>query len=120
MTGVVTVVCLALVVVVLAVMALRYRADRAVDTGEVVLAGVLELAVLVYVGVRAADLIGGHRTSSTALAVSYLVGIALVMPAAALVGLFERSRWGPVIIAVGALVVAVLFARVHQLWTPGA
>lgn len=119
MVVVATVVALVLALAVVLDAAWCYRRDAAADTREVVIAGALELAVLFYVGVRVVDLAGGHRTSSLALAISYLIGVALVMPAAVLVGLFERSRWGPVIMAVGALVVAVLFARVDQLWTPG-
>ncbi|WP_460605375.1 hypothetical protein [Jatrophihabitans fulvus] len=119
MVLVATVVALVLALAVVVDAAWCYRRDEAADTREVVIAGLLELAVLAYVAVRVVDLAGGHRTSSLALAISYLIGLVLIMPAAVLVGLFERSRWGPVIIAVGAVVVAVLFARVDQLWTPG-
>ncbi len=115
----VTVACLVLALAVVVINGLRYYRDLPADTTELVSAGVLELAVLAYVAVRAVDLAGGHRTESTALAVAYLVGIALVMPVAAFLGLAERSKWGPVVIAVGAVVVAVLLARVDQLWYPG-
>jgi hypothetical protein len=118
MTGIVTIVCLVLALGVVATTGVHALRDRPADTSDVVVAGLLELGVLVYVAVRTVDLAGGHRTSSLVLAVCYLVGIVLVMPVTVLLGLAERSRWGPVVIGVGALVVCVLFARVQQLWTP--
>lgn len=96
----------------------RYWRNRPADTTEVVVAGVFEAGVLFYVVVRVVDLAGGHKTSSLALAIAYLIGVVLVMPVTVLLGLAERSRWGPVIIGVGALVVCVLFARIGQVWTP--
>jgi hypothetical protein len=49
---------------------------------------------------------------------AYLVALILILPIAAALSVAEPSRWGPVILASGALVVCVMFARIHQLWTP--
>lgn len=119
MTAVATIVCLVLALAVVVIAAVRYFRNLPADTAELVAAGVLEAGVFFYVVVRVVDLADGHKTSSLGLAIAYLIGIVLVMPVVVLLGLAERSRWGPVIIGVGALVVAVLFARIDQLWTPG-
>lgn len=112
-----TVVCLVLALGVLVTAGVRALRDQPVAALDLGAAGLLELGVLFYVGVRVADLVGGHRPPSLVLAVVYLVGTALVMPVVAVLGLAERSRWGPVVLAVGAIVVAVLFARIDQVWT---
>ena len=119
MTGIATIVCLVLALATMVGAGVRALRDQAVGRPELVAAGVLELGVLVYVVVRVVDLVGGHRPSSTAIVVVYLVGIALVMPMAGLLALAERSRWGPIVLGVGALVVCVLFARLDQIWSPG-
>jgi hypothetical protein len=116
-TGIATVVCLVLAVGVLAVAGWRAYRDREVERIELLLTGVLEIAVLVYLGFRVADLVGGHHPPSLGILVVYLVGTALLMPVATAFALAERSRWGPVVLAFGALVLCVLFARIDQLWT---
>ena len=118
MTGIATVVCLVLALGVVLVNGVRALRDRPVTTREVGAAGILELGVLFYVVVRVVDLVGGHKPHSMLLAVAYLVGILLVMPVAVALGIAERSKWGPVVVAVGALVVCVLFARIDQVWQP--
>jgi hypothetical protein len=40
------------------------------------------------------------------------------MPVAAALGWAEPSRWGGVVLASGALVTCVMFARINQLWSP--
>jgi hypothetical protein len=43
---------------------------------------------------------------------------ALMVPAAVVVALLERTRYGSVIAGAGSLVLAVLVLRLNQLWTP--
>jgi hypothetical protein len=118
MTGIATVICLVLALGTVLATGLRALRNQGIASSELVAAGLLELGVLFYVGVRIADLIGGHRPHSVALAIAYLFGILLVMPVAAALGLAERSRWGPLVLGAGALVVCVLFARIDQVWMP--
>ncbi len=118
MTGIATIVCLVLALVTVLATGVRALRDQTVDTIELAAAGLLELGVLFYVGVRVADLAGGHRPPSLAIAIAYLIGIVLIMPVTVVLGIAERSRWGPVVLGVGALVVCVLFARIDQVWTP--
>lgn len=118
MTGVVTVICLALAFVTVLVSGVRALRDRAPTRFDLAFTAVIELAVLVYVAVRAIDLAGGHHPDGLGLLIVYLIGIALTMPVTAVLSWVEPSRWGSVVLASGALVVCVLFARINQLWTP--
>lgn len=47
----------------------------------------------------------------------YLVTAAIIPPLAVLWALVERSRWSTVVLGVGALAVAVMAYRMHQIWT---
>ena len=47
---------------------------------------------------------------------AYLVTAALVPPAAVLWGVSDKSRWGTGVGVIGGLVVAVLMARLVQIW----
>jgi phosphotransferase system glucose/maltose/N-acetylglucosamine-specific IIC component len=78
--------------------------------------GVLEVLVLVQVGMVVAKLSGGDRPAGLATLIGYLIATPLVPVAAAVWGLMERSRWGPAVVAVAGLVVAVLMVRLHQIW----
>jgi hypothetical protein len=47
---------------------------------------------------------------------AYLI-VALMVPAAAVFwALLERSRWSTLVLGVGALTVAVMLVRMHQIW----
>lgn len=118
MTGIVTIGCLVLALGTVLVAGVRALRDEPAARAELVGAGLLELGVLVYVVVRVVDLAGGHRPPSLGIVIAYLFGIVLVMPVTVVLGLAERSRWGPIVIGVGAIVVCVLFKRVDQIWTP--
>jgi len=79
--------------------------------------GVLEVLVLVLVGLVVAKLAdGGRPAGGLATLTGYLIAMPIVPVAAAVWGLLERSRWGPAVIAVAGLVVAVLIVRLHQIW----
>jgi hypothetical protein len=117
MTGAATVVCLALALITALVSAVRAVRDRPTTKADLVLAGLTEVAVVVYVAFRVIDLIGGHRTSGLVVVIAYLAGLVLIMPIAAALSWAEPSRWGPVILGSGALVTCVMFARINELWT---
>lgn len=116
MTGIATIVCLVLALVTVVSTGVRALRDRPVATIDLGAAGLLEVGLLAYVVVRIIDLVRGPAPHSVPLAVLYLVGSLLVMPVAALLAIAEKSRWGPIVLAVGALVVCVLFARIDQVW----
>ncbi|MDT0379144.1 hypothetical protein RM572_10245 [Streptomyces sp. DSM 42041] len=62
---------------------------------------------------------GGEPVGGTAVFVAYLVGVLCCVPAVAVVSLSERTRWGSVTVAAGAVVLAVLQARLHEVWGGG-
>lgn len=94
----------------------RHRA-----TGRILVAAVavLEVAVLVQVVIAAVRLAGGggpEATRDIATFIGYLIGVSVVLPATAAWSIVDRSRWGPGVIAVGALVLPVLIVRLQQIW----
>ncbi|CAL9367428.1 hypothetical protein [Streptomyces thermolilacinus] len=78
---------------------------------------VLALAQLVVGVVRLAQ--GGEPDEGTVIFVAYLVGALLSVPAAGFMSLVERSRWGSATVAAGALLLAVLEVRLHDIWWKG-
>lgn len=81
--------------------------------------GVLELLVLIQAGLAVVRLAGGQRPEEFATFVGYLIGVALIPPAAAYLGLAERSRWGSAVIIVAGFAVAVMCGRLLQIWQGG-
>ena len=119
MTGIATIICLALALSIAVVAGVRALLDKPSSRAEIVAAGITEVAVLFYVGLRVADLIGGHHTSgAVAIVIAYLAALVLAMPITAALSWVEPSRWSSVVLGSGALVTCVLFARINQLWTP--
>jgi hypothetical protein len=118
MTGIATIICLALAGLTVLVAGIQALRDRAINYPALVLAGLTEVAVLFYTGVRVADLIGGHHTSNLAIVLAYLFGLVITMPIAVALAWAERTKWGSVTLGAGALIACALFGRINQLWTP--
>ncbi|MGW0391396.1 hypothetical protein ACWDYJ_10950 [Streptomyces sp. NPDC003042] len=80
---------------------------------------VLVLAQLVVGLVR---LSGGEKPDEgTVIFVAYLLGAFAAVPAAGMLSLTERTKWGSVTVAAGAVVLAVLEVRLYDIWgTAGA
>ncbi|EST39619.1 membrane protein [Streptomycetaceae bacterium MP113-05] len=77
----------------------------------------LAVAQLVIGVVRLAT--GSVPAGGTAVFVSYLVGVVCCLPVVGVVSLSERTRWGSITVAAGAVVLAVLQARLHEVWGGG-
>ncbi|QNP62380.1 hypothetical protein [Streptomyces genisteinicus] len=75
---------------------------------------VLALAQLVVGIVQLAR--GEEPSESVAIFLAYLIGAALAVPAAGFLSLGERTRWGSATVAAGAVVLAVLEVRLHDIW----
>ncbi|MFF1409364.1 hypothetical protein ACFVX6_06105 [Streptomyces sp. NPDC058289] len=75
---------------------------------------VLVLAQLVIGLVQLAR--GEKPGQGTVLFLSYLVGAFATIPAAGLLSLSERTKWGSVTVAAGAVVLAVLEVRLYDIW----
>lgn len=50
------------------------------------------------------------------LFVSYLIGAAACVPAAGVLSLTERTRWGSMTVLAGGVVLAVLQVRLYDIW----
>ncbi|MDG4862651.1 hypothetical protein P8605_31395 [Streptomyces sp. T-3] len=59
---------------------------------------------------------GDKPGQGTTIFVAYLIGSAACVPAAGFLSLAERTRWGSVTVAAGALVLAVLEVRLYDIW----
>ncbi|GGZ87706.1 hypothetical protein AB0P12_28275 [Streptomyces subrutilus] len=80
---------------------------------------VLVLAQLVVGLVRLAQ--GGKPDEGAVIFVAYLIGAFAAVPAAGMLSLTERTKWGSVTVAAGAVVLAVLEVRLYDIWgTTGA
>lgn len=82
-------------------------------------AAVLEVMVLVQLVLSIAALASGSGPASAGqlpVFIGYLIGVALVIPAGVAWSAIDRTRWGPAVIAVAALVIPVLIIRLQQIW----
>lgn len=75
---------------------------------------VLALAQLVIGIVQLAR--GERPEQGKAIFIAYLIGAFAAVPAAGFLSLTERTRWGSVTVAAGAVVLAVLEVRLYDIW----
>lgn len=113
---------LATVIIVVALLAAGYALvtalrDRPMGLGHLVALGVVEVLLIAQAVTGFVKLAGDEGPSSTATFVGYLLGVLLVPAAGAGWGVLERSRWGPGVIVVACLAVAVMIVRLNQIWS---
>lgn len=92
--------------------------DRWLDLTHLAGLVLVEIILLVQAVVALVRIAGGDRPVEFGTFIGYLAVAALIVPLAVVLSLMERTRWGSVIAAVAALVVAVLTLRLQQVWTP--
>ncbi|MFI8997891.1 hypothetical protein [Streptomyces sp. NPDC053542] len=81
---------------------------------------IVSLLALVQLVVGIVKLAGGEKPDDgTAIFLAYLIGAAACVPAAGFLSLSERTRWGSVTVAAGAVVLAVLEVRLYDIWGGG-
>ncbi len=98
-----------------------YYTLRDLSADLILLAGALLSAlvwVLLGVVLTLRDLGGGAPPERVTL-YGYLLTAVVMTVGGGWMGLFERSRWGSLVVAVGALVPIVLLMRLHQIWPGG-
>ena len=78
--------------------------------------GLLEIGLVAQLVIGLVRLGGEHPGVNVAAYVGYLVGSLVILPAAFLWSVGERSRAGTGVLLVAVVVVPVLFLRLHQLW----
>ncbi|WP_076258897.1 hypothetical protein [Intrasporangium flavum] len=90
---------------------------RLVDDPVVITALVLEVALLVQlvVGLTKASAIGDGAERATFIA--YLFTVLLVPPATVVIAIKEKTQWAMGVVLGGAFVVAILVARLQQVWS---
>ncbi|WP_416960326.1 hypothetical protein [Streptomyces sp. Agncl-13] len=59
---------------------------------------------------------GEKAEQGTVIFVAYLLGAFATVPAAGLMSLTERTRWGSITVAAGGVVLAVLEVRLYDIW----
>ena len=94
--------------------------DRAAEDGMFVLLGVTELVLLGQLVGGCVALNGTERDVDGTLFVSYLVGVALVLPIGAFWSLAERTRAGTAVVLLAVLTVAALEVRLDAIWAGAA
>lgn len=78
---------------------------------------VVTVLVLAQLVVGLVQLARGEKPGQgTVLFLAYLVGAFAAVPAAGLLSLSERTKWGSVTVAAGAVVLAVLEVRLYDIW----
>lgn len=103
--------------VVLCVVAVVYAVrDRLIDDRLLAVAGLIEvgLLVLLVAGLLGLDHIADNAERATFVA--YLLSLPVIPAGTAFLAIKEKSRWAMGSIAVGAFAVAVMSARLLQIW----
>ncbi|WP_407839988.1 hypothetical protein ACE1OC_32510 [Streptomyces sp. DSM 116496] len=78
---------------------------------------VVTVLVLAQLVIGLVQLSRGEKPGQgTVLFLAYLVGAFATIPAAGFLSLSERTKWGSVTVAAGAVVLAVLEVRLYDIW----
>jgi hypothetical protein len=90
---------------------------RLVDDPLIIVGAAIELALVVQlvVGLGKASAIGDGAERATFIA--YLFTVLLVIPATIVIAVKEKTQWAMAVVLGGALVVAILVARLQQVWS---
>jgi prepilin signal peptidase PulO-like enzyme (type II secretory pathway) len=94
---------------------LRAALDRAPSRADLLATVALGALVTVLVVVAVIDLFGGSRPAEMGTFLGYLVTTAGFAPTALILARMEPTRWGNLILGVGALVLPVLVLRLQQI-----
>ncbi len=112
-----TVVVLATAVLLLAFAGVYAARARLLDDRLLLVAAIVELGVLVQAVVAVAHLgsVPGDG-AETATFAAYAITLPFLPPAAVYLTLKEKTRWSMGVVAVAAFAVAVMTARLQQIW----
>jgi len=106
---------------VLCLVAVYYAVrDRLIDNLVVVLSLLIELGLLVQMGFGLAGVGRIDDGAEQATYIAYLVTLPLIPVGTAFLAIKEKSRWAMGSLAVGAFAVAVMSARLLQIWNTSA
>ena len=80
--------------------------------------GIVEVLLLAQIVMAiVAPALGNSPTGNPLEFWLYLITAAIIPPLAVFWSLVERTRWSTLVLGVGALAVAVMAYRMHQIWT---
>jgi hypothetical protein len=94
---------------------LRSALDRAPSRFDLLAMAALSVLAAVLVVVAAIGLLDGTRPADTATFGGYLVTTIAFAPAALWLAKLEPTRWGSLILGVGAIILPVLVLRLQQI-----
>jgi hypothetical protein len=92
---------------------------RPTTEAQMVVAIVLEAALLVQAVIALIGLAGDRELDEPVTFVAYSLGILLPLPLGFYLARIERTRWGSLSLCFTAVVVAVMTLRLMQLWQAG-
>ncbi|MEV0848859.1 hypothetical protein AB0J21_23815 [Streptomyces sp. NPDC049954] len=96
---------------------LAFARDQSTKDWHFIGMAVVSLLALVQLVVGIVQLARGEKPEQgTVIFVAYLLGAALCVPAAGLMSLTERTRWGSMTVVAGGVVLAVLEVRLYDIW----
>ena len=103
--------------VLLLVVSVAYAArDRLIDDWLLAVVGLVEVGLLVTLVGGLSDLSHITVPAERATFVAYLVSLPVIPVGTAFLAIKEKSRWAMGAISVGAFAVAVMTARLLQIW----
>jgi hypothetical protein len=94
----------------------RLWRDRLIDDPIIVVSAVIELALLVQLVIGLAQSGAIQDGAERATYIAYLFTVLVVLPVTVFIAIKERSRWAMGVVLGGAVVVAILVARILQIW----
>lgn len=94
--------------------------DRLIDDTVLAVAALLELGLLVQLVAGLIGLGEIENTTERATFAAYLISLPVIPIGTALLTIKEKSRWAMGSLAVGAFAVAVMTARLQQIWNLNA
>ncbi len=98
----------------------RLLRRRLIDDPVIITAAILELALVIQLVVgltQSGDVVDGAERATF---IAYLFTVLVVAPVAVFLAIKEKTQWAMGVVIGGAVVVAILVARLQQIWTLGA
>jgi hypothetical protein len=90
--------------------------NRRAGNGLLIELIVAELLILLQLGFAVIEVAGGQHPDSTLTFLAYAVGELVIIPVGVFWSQAERSRSSTLVIAIACLAVAVMTARMLQMW----
>jgi hypothetical protein len=111
-----TVAVLAACAVLLLLAAHHLWRDRLIDDPIIILSALIEVGLVVQLVIGLAQSGSIRDGAERATYIAYLFTVLVVLPVTVFIAIKERSRWAMGVVLGGAVVVAILVARILQIW----